>query len=157
MTEAELISRMDALLEGPVYLLDCFPVTVPPKPDGRYFEIEALLRRGGRGEIGRRFTRLLLKLYCYCDFWVSARPPAQELMENPAPSRLAGLLRRCFAGRRRAGGAIRILLPEHDCMITLSGEDLYMAVYHPSERLKRLFSALAQSEGLFFRAAPKGS
>ena len=40
MKKADIISKIDELIEGPVYLVDIFPGTVPRKPDNRYLEVE---------------------------------------------------------------------------------------------------------------------
>lgn len=40
MKREDVISKIDGLIKGPVYLIDIFPDTVPSKPDNRYFKIK---------------------------------------------------------------------------------------------------------------------
>ena len=156
MKKADIISKIDELIEGPVYLVDIFPGTVPRKPDNRYFEVEEFFQHS-REEIDRKFTSILLKLYCYCDFWISAWRPEHEIFENPDVGELTSLIKHCFTGEWKPRDYINIVLPECDSMIILNGDDLYMEVYHPSGYLKSLILELAQSEGLFFRQVSENS
>lgn len=156
MKKADVISKIDELIEGPVYLVDIFPSTVLPKADNRYFEVEEFFQHN-REEIDRKFTSILLKLYCYYDFWISAWRSEHEVFENPDLGQLTSLIKRCFSGEWKSREYINIILPECNSMIILNGDDLYMGVYNPSEFLKSLILELAQSEGLFFRKASEDS
>ena len=156
MKREGVISKIDELIKGPVYLVNIFPDTVPSKPDNRYFEIENFLQNN-REEIDRKFMSILLKLYCYYNFWISAWLLEHEAFENPDLSQLISLIKRCFVGKWKSREYINIILPECDSMIILNGDDLYVSVYHPSEHLKSLISDLSQSEGLFFRKVPEES
>jgi hypothetical protein len=40
-------------------------------------------------------------------------------------------------------------------MITFSGDDLYLTVYHPSPKMLQLLHALSASEGLFLWQPPQ--
>lgn len=77
------------------------------------------------------------------------------MIENPAPSRLVSLIGHCFEGECGTRAYINVILPECHSMIILNGDDLYMTLYNPDERLKRLISSLARAEGLFFYEAHK--
>ena len=156
MKKADAISKIDELIEGPVYLIDIFPGTVPPKPDNRYFGVEEFFQHN-REEIDKKFTSILLKLYCYYDFWISAWRSEHEVFENPDLDQLTSLIKHCFAGEWKSKEYINIILPECNSMIILNGDDLHMRVYHPSEYLKSLILELAQSEGLFFRKVSEDS
>ena len=156
MKKADVISKIDELIEGPVYLIDIFPSTVPRKADNRYFEIEEFFQHN-REEIDRKFTSILLKLYCYYDFWISAWRSEHEVFENPDLGQLTSLIKRCFSGEWKSREYINIILPECNSMIILNGDDLYMRVYNPSDFLKSRILELAQSEGLFFRQVSENS
>lgn len=150
MKKEEFISKIDELIKEPVYLIDIFPNTVPFKPNNRYFEIEEFLQNN-REEIDRKFISVLVKLYCYYDFWIASWLPEYETCENPDSTKLISLIKHCFEGELKLRGYIDIFLPECNSVIILNGEDLYMSVYNPTEHLKEIISELSQSEGLFFR------
>jgi len=149
MKRTDVISKIDELIEGPVYRIDIFPGTGTQKPGNRCFEVEEFFQHN-RAEINRKFTSMLIKLYSYYDFWVSAWLSGHEVFENPDLGQLAGLIEHCFAGEWKARDYINIVLPECNSMLILNGNDLYMGVYHPSEGMESLILELAQSEGLFF-------
>ena len=144
----DIIAKIDELIDKPCYLIDIFPRKVPETPDRRYFEVEEILQKNRR-DLDEKFCRLLLKLYCYYDFWVAA---GTEVAVNPEPERLAEWIRHCFEGDWRERDYINIILPGCNAMVILNGDDLYMSVYHPDGRLMELISQLAGAEGLFFRA-----
>ena len=54
----------------------------------------------------------------------------------------------------RAAGDLTLLLPVCGALVMLSGDDLYLRVYHPDRRLAELLAQLAGAEGLFFYRAP---
>jgi len=147
----DIISKIDELMGKPCYLIDIFPCTVPETPDRRYFAIEELFQND-RAELDKKFCRILLKLYCYYDFGVSA---GEKTAENPEPSQLIKWVRRCFEGDWRKRDYIHIILPDCNAMVILNGGDLYMSVYNPDKRLMELISQLADAEGCFFYKAPK--
>ncbi|MCI6149572.1 MAG: hypothetical protein MR705_03925 [Flintibacter sp.] len=149
MKSADMIAKIDELIKGPVYHIDIFPCTVHPKHDNRCVEVEKFFQHN-RKEIDKKFVNILLKLYCYYDFCVSAWVSKHEVFENPDLDRLISLIEHCFEGEWEARDYINIVLPECNSMIILNGDDLYMGVYHPNESLKNLILELAQSEGLFF-------
>lgn len=148
---ADIIAKIDELIEKPCYLIDIFPYTVPKTSDGRYFMVEEYLQKN-RQDWNERFCRLLLKLYCYYDFWCSF---GEELVENPKPDQLAEWIHRCFAGDWKERGYINIILPTCNAMIILNGDDLYISVYNPDRPLTELLSQLAGAEGFFFYQAQK--
>lgn len=145
----DIMERTEALFEKEAWLIDIFPKTVPYREDGRYFKAERLLQKD-RAEIQRRFTRLILKLYCYHDLTVTGSGLSFAL---PEPEMLESLLKRFF-GAGAASGDLILYLPEQDAMIVPDREDLHMTVYAPDEALKELLAALAGAEGLFFYKAP---
>lgn len=147
----DIIEKIDALIEKPRYLVDIFPGAVPRTDDRRYFEIEEYFQKN-RGELNEKFCRILLKLYCYYDFWVST---GEENVKNPRPDQLVQWVRHCFAGDWRERDYINIILPDCDAMAILNGDDLYMIFCNPDRQLMELVSQLAGAEGLFFYRAPE--
>lgn len=150
MNEADIIEKIDALLEKPRYLIDIFPCTAPQTDDRRYFEIEEYFQKN-RKELNEKFCRILMKLYCYYDFWVSA---GTETVKNPCPEQLADWISHCFAGKWRERDYINIILLGCDAMMILNGDDLYMILCNPDQQLRELAAQLAGAEGLFFYKAP---
>lgn len=145
-----IISKIDELIEKPCYLIDFFPCTVPKTQDRRYFKVEEYFQEN-RGEWDQKFCNLLLKLYCYYDFWVSA---GEETAENPEPRLLARWIKHCFMGDWRERDYINIILPDCNAMVVLNGDDLYMSLYNPDKQLMDVISQLAGAEGFFFYKAP---
>ena len=147
----DIISKIDELLEKPCYLIDMFPSTVPKAADQRYFDVEEYFQNH-REALDEKFCRILLKLYCYHDFWISA---GNENMKNPSVNQLVELIRHCFAGSWKNRDDINIILPGCDAMVILNGDDLYMILCNPDPPLQKLVSQLAAAEGLFFYQAPE--
>ena len=113
----DIISKIDELIEKPCYLIDIFPCTVPETPDRRYFKVEEYFQKN-RTEWNRKFCNLLLKLYCYYDFWVSA---GEKLVKNPEPELLAEWIWHCFEGGWREWDYINMILPACNAMVILNG------------------------------------
>ncbi len=147
---ADMISKIDELIAKPCYLIDIFPYTVPETADRRYFMVEEYFQRN-RQEWNEKFRRLLLKLYCYYDFWCLF---GEELAENPKPDLLAEWIGHCVEGDWKERDHINIILPACNAMMILNGDDLYMSVYNPDGQLMDLISQLAAAEGFFFYEAP---
>lgn len=148
----DVISEIDHLIETTPFLIDIFPEQIPQKENNRYLDIEGYFQVH-RDEFNKKLTNILLKLYCYYDFLISA---GDDVIENPAISQLVSLIDRCFEGEPRSRDYINIILPECHSMIILNGDDLYMTLYNPDERLKGLISSLVHTEGLFFYEAYRG-
>lgn len=148
----DINSCIDELIEQPLWLIDILPRTVPPAAAERHQAVEEYFQRHRKG-IDRRFTNLLLKLYCYYDFAVSH---SDGCVENPSPKKLVRLIEHCLEGEPRQRDYINIMLPRADAMIILNGDDLYMMLYGPDDELKALTGQLARAEGLFFYEAPRG-
>ena len=111
MKSADMIAKIDELIKGPVYHIDIFPCTVHPKHDNRCVEVEKFFQHN-RKEIDKKFVNILLKLYCYYDFCVSAWVSKHEVFENPDLDRLISLIEHCFEGEWEARDYINIVLPE---------------------------------------------
>lgn len=96
---SDIISKIDWLVEKPRYLIDMFPSTVPKAADQRYFDVEEYFQNH-REALDEKFCRILLKLYCYHDFWISA---GNENMKNPSVNQLVELIRHCLPVAGRSG------------------------------------------------------
>lgn len=145
----DVISEIDNLIETTSFLIDSFPEQIPQKEDKRYLDVEEYFQMH-RTEINKKLTNILLKLYCYYDFLISL---GDEVIENPAPSQLVSLINHCFEGEWRSRDYINVILPECHSMIILNGDDLYMTLYNPDERLKGIIFSLVHAEGLFLYKA----
>ena len=95
----DIMEKTEALFEKEAWLIDIFPKTVPYREDGRYFKAEQILQKD-RAEIQRRFTRIILKLYCYHDLSVTGSGLSFAL---PEPEMLASLLKRFFGAGAASG------------------------------------------------------
>ncbi len=135
---------IEEYLERPYWVIDILPKQVPADSKGQYFEIEKYYREHPQiDNIYRRFTNILLMLNCYEDIDVSS--DGDEWMTNPAPHELETALLKCMADKQM----FCIILKSADVLITVSGDDIYMTVYNPTEESIELINSLAVSEGLF--------
>lgn len=92
------------------------------------------------------FAELLLKLNCYADFQVSLNGEG-SWEENPKPKKLYDNILKY----RKKGKFINIIIEKEDSMIQVNRDELYLTVFHPSEKIKRILSTLCVGHGLFFR------
>ena len=69
----------------------------------------------------------------------------EEWMKNPAPEVWEAIFLTYLSGK----DMLYILLKSEETLITVSGDDTYMTVYHPSEKTLDLLTSLVVSEGLF--------
>ena len=119
--------RAEQLFQAPCWVIDPLPFQVPAGSEGQFFAVEDhWLKPPQITELRQRFVRLLQKLNCYCDLEV-AHPDEPVPVRNPAPEELARKM-------TDAQSEWVILIPSQDTLITLSRGDLYMSVYHPSDR-----------------------
>ncbi len=137
---------IEELLDKRPHLIDIFPRRVPQKADDRYFAAEKYFQQN-RADLDRKLTNIILKLYCYYDMTAVT---ADNSVKDPDVSELVTLLYSCFSG---GVGYVNILLPEHEILLTLNSDDLYMAVYNAQGEAAELISQLVSAEGLFFREA----
>ena len=140
---------IEELLKTPSWIIDILPEQVPADAMGQYFAVEHYyLQEPQLRAIKHKHINVVLKLNCYYDIAVGGEE--ENWIENPAPQALVERVLRC-AGR----GYLVFLLPSEDAMITLSGGDLCMTVYHPSPSLLETVTPLAQAEGLFVWQPPQ--
>ena len=134
---------IEELLNEPYWVIDFLPEQVPQGCAGQFSAVQKYyLQPSVLAGLHRRFANILLKLNCYDDFHVSASDEDQVTV-NPTPE---SLLSRIVDHPEE----LCIVLPDEQTLITLSHDDLYMTVYHPSERLLDRIGCLASAEGLFF-------
>ena len=135
---------IEEYLEKPYWVIDILPKQVPADSNGQYFEIEKYFREHSLiDSIYRKFINILLKLNCYEDIDVSH--DGDEWITNPAPHELEAALLKSLADKQ----LFYIILKSADVLITVSGDDIYMTVYNPTEESRELINSLAVSEGLF--------
>ena len=137
---------IEELLNKKPHIIDIFPMTVPQKADDRYFAAEKYFQQN-RADLDRKLTNIILKLYCYYDMTAVT---ADNSVKNPDTEEFVTLLYSCFSG---GVGYVNILLPEHEILLTLNSDDLYMTVYNAHGEATELISQLVSAEGLFFREA----
>lgn len=142
-------AAVERLLEAPYSVVDFLPRQVPADSGGQFFAVEEFfLQPEQLTELYRRFAQVLLKLNCYYDFAVGRED--EDWTENPPPQALIDRVLSCAAG-----GYLLVLLPQEDALITLSGGDLCMTVYHPAPALLDTAAQLARAEGLFTWQPPQ--
>ena len=135
---------IERYLEMPYWLIDILPKRVPEKDRGQYFSIEEyFLEHPQIDAVYRHFSYVLLKLNCYEDLDFSS--DGEEWVTNPAPGDIEAMVQQCLSAK----SILYVLLKSADALITLSGDDTYMTVYHPSDDIIDLLRSLAVSEGLF--------
>ena len=135
---------IEEYLNKPYWVIDILPKQVPANGKGQYFKIEKYyLEHPQIDDIYRKFTNILLKLNCYNDINVSH--DGDKWITNPAPHELEAALLGGLADKQM----FYIILKSADVLITVSGDDTYMTVYNPTEKVLELLGSLAGSEGLF--------
>ena len=131
-------------LDKPYWVIDVLPKQVPEGGEGQYFRVEEFFREHPQiDDIYRKFTNILLKLNCYFDIDVSA--DGEEWTKNPAPKDVGDMVLKCMSDKTM----LYFLIKSEAAMITISGDDTYMTVYHPTDEILTLLTPLAASEGLF--------
>ena len=140
---------IEEYFEKPYWVIDILPKQVPDYQQqgeckGQYFRIaDYYLMHPRIDSVYGKFTNILLKLNCYEDFSVSQ--DGEDWMKNPAPEALETMMSRCPYEK----GMLYIMLESEETLVTVSGDDTYMTVYHPSEKVLDLLASLVASEGLF--------
>ena len=133
---------IESLLSKPYWLIDVLPKQVPAGSAGQYFKAERyFLSR--LDEIGRKFSRILIRLNCYYDLQVST--DGETWILNASPGDLA----RRFEESASSHSPLSIFIGSDVALVTFSGDDHYMTIYNPDEDLLELVRQCAQAEGLF--------
>ena len=139
MDKTDLIEN---LLSKPYWLIDVLPKQVPAGSAGQYFRAERYFL-SWLDEISGKFARVFIRLNCYYDLQVSTDGETWILNESPE-----GLARR-FEKSAAAHSPISVLIGSEDALITFSGDDHYMTLFNPDEKLLELVRQCAGAEGLF--------
>jgi len=142
--------RINALLEGPYWIVDILPEQVSADAAGQFCAVERYFRQPERiVPLRRKYAELLLRLNCYVDMAVSFDSCA-SWETNPDPaffvSRVAGLSGNDF---------LRAMFAQQNVMIDYDHNDTYLTVYDPNAALLDKIRALAAAEGLFVWAPPQ--
>ena len=138
----QMSATFEQLLAQPCRILDVLPCRVPENCGGQYFAVERhWLAPDNRPRLRQRYADLLLALNCYHEIRV-LRDPDGPAVINPAPEDLV----RWITAER---GAVYVLVPSEDALITLDGDDAYATCYCSSEALLSLIRRLASANGLF--------
>lgn len=131
---------IEKFLDKPYWVIDILPQQVPADGQGQYFKIEEYwLKDPQFSAICNKFSNLLIKLNCYYD--ISIYRTAEEWADNPSPETIV----ECLSAKK----AIFVVLHSEDAMIGITGDDHYMTLYNPNERLLEFVKSLANSVGLF--------
>ena len=136
---------IEEYLKKTYWVIDILPWQVAGDGKGQYFKIEKYyLRHPQVDAIYRHFGQLLIKLNCYEDICVCH---SESWTENPEPETLEE-----WVSEREP---LFVVLKSADAMIVISGDDHYMTLYNPNNRLLDLVRALAASENLFVWQPPR--
>ena len=145
MNEKQYDALTEALLEKEYRIIDILPRLVSAERGEAYHAAERFFLAQPRLKaLYGHFASVLAKLSCYYDLALSS---GEDWAHAPAPQVLWARIVACADG-----GWCNVLLPAEEALITLSGGDLYMTLYHPSEELAETVRQLAAAEGLFVRA-----
>ena len=131
------------IFEKPCWIVDILPKQVPKDSPGQYFAVEEYYLREPRiSEIRRKYAEILLKLNCYYDLRIST-DYGNVWDVKPLPERLEDAIINI------GNGSFFAVFEEERSLIVLNGDDTYMTVYDPSERMLDILKQLAAAEGLF--------
>lgn len=136
--------KIEELLNATCYVIDILPKRVEKDDEGQYFAVEEYyLKQAELNKLFLKFTDILLKLNCYYDFQVCFH---EKWNKNPLPQILVEWIFQCIGDER---DYINILIESTNAIITVNGDDLYMSLYNPNDKLIALIEKLAGAEGLF--------
>ena len=125
---------VDELLQTPYWIIDIFPVQVPPDSPGQFFAVERYFLAENRlAAIKQKHINLILKLNCYRSVSID-----EEAAINPPPERIAGEIRSRY---------LYIML--EDSMILSEPDDTHLTLFNPDKPLLELVKTIAAGEGLF--------
>ena len=128
--------------DKPYCIIDILPKQVPSDSPGRYFEVERYFR-SHLDDIIRKFAALLLKINCYCELEVCL--DSETFSDDFAPEDLERFLLETNA----SPNPLYVRVNHTNALFAYAGDDHYLTLYEPDQKLLRLVRQLAQSEGLF--------
>ncbi len=136
---------IEELLNQPCYIVDFLPEQVPASSKGQFFSVENyLLNEFRQYRIADKFVNIILKLMCYYkisilwDNWI----------EQPNPALVADIVNEIMENH---SGTLNLLFPEEKALLIFEWDWIGMSIYNPNEDMQKIISALAASEGLFYR------
>lgn len=133
-------SKIEQLLKKEYIVVDFLPQQVPAESNGQFFAVENLFLQATRkSELRRKFSDIILKLYCYYGIEVF-NISTGETLTNPEPE----LLDEWIISNKYE---LQIIIEESMVMIAM--DDTHITLYNPSDNLTELIRHLARSEGLF--------
>jgi hypothetical protein len=133
-------SKIEQLLKKEYIVVDFLPQQVPAESNGKFFAVEKLFLQGTRrSELRRKFSDIILKLYCYYGIEVF-NISTGETLTDPEPE----LLDEWIISNKYD---LQIFIEESMVMITM--DDTHITLYDPSDNLTEMTRELAKSEGLF--------
>lgn len=141
------LEQVEKLLDMPIwFVIDIFPEHISNDNVGQYFKVEKYYSKTKKVKrIRHKFINIILKLNCYYDFHICFH---KKWRNNPKPDKVAKWIKKCMLDKK---DSITILLDHENILLTLNGDDLCLAIYHPSEKFMAMLLQLAKSEGLFLR------
>ena len=144
MNNNDYSEKIEELLTKPYVVIDFLPEQVKEEKGDNYFKVERFFLESEHKEsLYRRFAYFIIKLSSYYDLVINDN---EKMTDEYEPKDLYDLFMDSDQNT-----LLNILLPEKDCLINFSGDDLYLTVYNIDDELKQLMKQLAMSEGLFVR------
>ena len=133
-------SKIEQLLEKEYIVVDFLPQQVQENNKGQFFSVEQVFLKDPRiSELRRKFSDIILKLYCYYGIEV-CNISMDETITNPKPELLDKWI-------RSNKYDLQIFIEES--MVMIATDDTHITLYNPSDDLTELIRDLARSEGLF--------
>lgn len=142
MSNEEMI---ESLLDAICYVIDIFPA--PVQEFGKYSEIEEYyLQEKELEKFTEKMVNIILKIQCYHEFEIYHR----KWYRKVSPVQLAEMVRETIQSKDEF---LNLLSKQDNMLLAVSGQTLYMSVYHPTLAAIANLSMLTTAEGLFMRRA----
>lgn len=152
MDDKRVLDVMDKLLSGTCHIMSVLPERVPNESKDEYTRFEShMLNNFDEYRLAERFSEAIIKLMCY----YRSTLLYGEYRESPTPDDIEFAVEDIMANR--SGSLVIFLGVTEDsasAMITFEWDCIYAALYGGDEHMHALAAEIAQSAGLFFRAAP---
>ena len=133
-----------SIFDTPNYVIDIFPLQIPSQRSTAFFAAEKFfLQEPHLHLIRQKFARLIVMLGCYYDIVLEHNNQQQE---NPSPEIVFYTITNC-----KSNDYLTFFLPQQNCAITYSGDDLYMTLYNADEDFAIRSAQICSAEGLFLR------
>lgn len=145
MTDKEMNRMLEAVLDGPCYVVDLLPQRVEEGDPVRFFEQAEQHFLNGKelGKTAKAFSHIIIKTLCYFEFRVYEDRWSKKVSCEELDRRVKKIV-------KNRQGYLTIFLPGEMAAIQITGGVLNLSVYQPSARMTGIMSKLAHSEGLFW-------